>query len=141
MERKPSGWVLFAACLLGLGAVMRFFDAIWAFQYHGPLPENFQGAIFGQNLKSYAWVWIVVAAILLVSAILVLNGSQLGRWVGIAAAAISAITAFAWMPFYPVWSLVYIVLAGFVTYALTVYGGAKAAPLTEASDRSPARAS
>jgi hypothetical protein len=136
MDREPSGWILLAAALLGLGAVMRFFDAIWAFQYDGPLPNNFEGAIFGQSLKSYAWVWIAVSAILLVSAALVLGGSQLGRWTGIVAAAISAVTAFAWMPYYPIWSWVYVGIAGLVTYALTVHGAPRIAPGTPAATES-----
>jgi hypothetical protein len=139
MAREPSRWTLFAACLLGLGSVMRFFDAVWAFQYHGPLPADFEGAIFGRNLKSYAWVWIAVSAILLVSACLVLAGLRVGRWIGVVAAAISALTAFAWMPFYPIWSWVYVGIAGLVTYALTVHGGSSVGPSTYRSDSLEAR--
>jgi len=128
MEREGSGWLVFAAVMLGLEGVMRFFDAIWAFRYHGTLPQNLEGALFGHSLKTYGWVWLVVAAILIVSAFLVPNGSQLGRWVGIIAAAIGAISAIWWMPYYPVWSLVYIVLAGMVIYALAAYGGQKDVP-------------
>jgi len=84
-------------------------------------------------------VVIAVAAILLVSACLVLAGSQLGRWMGIAAAAISALTAFAWMPYYPVWSCVYVGIAGLVTYALTVHGGSRVGPSTYTSDSREAR--
>jgi hypothetical protein len=141
MEREGSGWLIFAAIMLGLEGVMRFFDAIWAFSYHGVLPENLEGAIFGHSLKTYGWVWIVVAAILIASAFLVVNGSQLGRWVGMAAAGIAAVSAIWWMPYYPVWSLVYIGLAGFVIYALAKYGGAKAGPRTAAPSRSHATAS
>src|SRR5689334_15845805 len=128
MEREGSGWLVFAAVMLGLEGVMRFFDAIWAFRYHGTLPQNLEGALFGHSLKTYGWVWLVVAAILIVSAFLVPNGSQLGRWVGIIAAAIGAISAIWWMPYYPVWSLVYIVLAGMVIYALAAYGGQEEVP-------------
>lgn len=123
MEREGSGWLVFAALMLGLAGVMRFFDAIWAFAYHGALPENLEGAIFGHSLKTYGWVWIVVAALLLLSAFLVVTGSQLGRWVGIVAGVVAAISAIWWMPYYPVWSLVYIGLAVLVVYALAAYGG------------------
>jgi hypothetical protein len=135
MEREGSGWLIFAATMLGLEGVMRFFDAIWAFSYHGALPENLEGAIFGHSLKTYGWVWLVVAAILIASAFGVVNGSQLGRWIGIIAAAIGAISSIWWMPYYPVWSLVYIVLAGFVIYALAAYGGQKETPRTPQPDR------
>ena len=135
MEREGSGWLIFAAIMLGLEGVMRFFDALWAFRYHGVLPGNLEGAIFGHSLKTYGWVYLIVAAILVVTAFLVPTGSQLGRWVGILAASIGAVTAIWWMPYYPVWSLVYIMIAGFVIYALAAYGGVKPTPYPREPDR------
>jgi hypothetical protein len=42
---------------------------------------------------------------------------------GIFAAAIAAVDAIWWMPFYPIWALTYLVIAVLVIYALAVYGG------------------
>jgi hypothetical protein len=123
MDRRGGGWVVFAAIVLGVAGVMRFFDAIWAFSYHGVLPENLQGAIFGHSLKTYGWVYLVVAVVLLLCGFLVLSGSQVGRWVGIAAGAIGCISAIWWMPYYPIWSLTYIAIGALVIYALAAYGG------------------
>jgi hypothetical protein len=123
MDRRGGGWVVFAAIVLGVAGVMRFFDAIWAFSYHGVLPENLEGAIFGHSLKTYGWVYLVVAVVLLLCGFLVLTGSQFGRWVGIAAGAIGCISAIWWMPYYPIWSLTYIVIGALVIYALAAYGG------------------
>ena len=123
MDRRGGGWVVFAAIVLGVAGVMRVFDAIWAFSYHGVLPENLEGAIFGHSLKTYGWVYLVVAVVLLLCGFLVLTGSQLGRWVGIAAGAIGCISAIWWMPYYPIWSLTYIAIGALVIYALAAYGG------------------
>jgi hypothetical protein len=87
------------------------------------LPENFEAAIFGHSLKTYGWIYLIVAAVLIVCAVLVLSGSQVARWVGVAAGAIIAISAVWWMPYYPVWSLTYIAIGALVIYALVVYGG------------------
>ena len=123
MDRRGEGWLVFAAVVLGVAGIMRIFDAIWAFRYHGVLPENFEAAIFGHSLKTYGWIYLVVAAVLIVSAVLVLSGSQVARWVGVAAGAIIAISAIWWMPYYPVWSLAYIAIGAVVIYALVAYGG------------------
>lgn len=123
MTKHVSGWIVFASVALGLAGVMRIFDAIWAFRYHGVLPENLEGAIFGHSLKTYGWVWLIVAALYLVCAALVLNGSQVGRWAGIFAAGVGAFSAIWWIPYYPVWSIVYIAIAGLVIQALAVHGG------------------
>ncbi len=44
---------------------MKIFDANWAFRYHGVPPSNLEAGIFGHSLKTYAWVDLGVAAILL----------------------------------------------------------------------------
>lgn len=122
-EREANGWVLFAAVALGVAGVMRIFDAIWSFQYHGVLPANLENAIFGHSLKTYGWLFLVVAALYIFAALTVVNGSEVARWIGIVAGSVGAISAIWWMPYYPVWSLVYIGIGGLVVYALVVHGG------------------
>jgi hypothetical protein len=123
MTTRGSGWILFAAIVMGVAGVMRIFDAIWAFSYHGVLPENLEGAIFGHSLKTYGWVWLVIGLIYIVCGFAVMGGSQIGRWVGVVGAGLGGVAAMWWIPYYPVWSLVYVGLAGLVMYALLVYGG------------------
>jgi hypothetical protein len=123
MEARGTGWLLFAGIMLIFGGILKVFDAIWAFSYHGVLPSNLEGAIFGHSLKTYGWVDIGVAAVLVICGFLVVAGSNFARWVGIVAAVVAGISAIYWMPFYPIWSFVYIVIAALVIYALAVYGG------------------
>jgi hypothetical protein len=123
MDQRGEGWVLFAGIMLGIGGVMKIFDGIWAFSYHGVLPANLEAAIFGHSLKTYGWIDFIVAAILIICALAVVAGSGFARWIGIFAAAIAGISAIWWMPFYPIWAFVYIFLAFLVIYALAVYGG------------------
>jgi hypothetical protein len=122
MEEKGEGWLIFAAIALGVAGIMRIFDAIWAFSYHGVLPENLENAIFGHSLKTYGWVYLVVGIVLIVCAGGVISRSQVSRWIGIFAGAVMAISAIWWMPYYPVWSLTYIVVGILVIYGLAVYG-------------------
>lgn len=91
--------------------------------FHGVLPANLEGAVFGHSLKTYGWIDLVVAVILIACASAVFASKAFGRWVGIFAAAIAAISAIWWMPFYPVWAFTYIVIAALVIYALAAYGG------------------
>jgi hypothetical protein len=123
MEQKGEGWLIFAAIVLGVAGIMRIFDAIWAFRYHGVLPQNLEDAIFGQSLKTYGWVYLVVAVVLILCAVGVMARSQVSRWIGIFAGAVMTITSIWWMPYYPIWSLTYIAIGVLVIYALAVYGG------------------
>jgi hypothetical protein len=117
-----EGWLFFAGIVLMIAGVMRLFDAIWAWTYSGPLPSNLQSALLGHSLTTYGWVWLVIAIILFAAGLGVIVRSQFARWFGIAAAAIGAITAIWWMPYYPIWSFTYIIIAMFVIYALAAYG-------------------
>jgi hypothetical protein len=123
MDNKGEGWMIFAAVALGVAGIMRIFDSIWAFRYHGSVPENLQNALWGHTLKNYGWLWLVVGIILILCALGVMARSQVSRWIGIFAGAVAAISAIWWMPYYPIWSLTYIGIGVLVVYALAAYGG------------------
>jgi hypothetical protein len=123
MNGKGQGWVVFAAVVLGIAGIMRIFDGVWAFSYHGALPDGLQGAVFGHSLSTYGWIYLVEAIILIACAAGVIAGSQLSRWVGIAAGALACISAIWLMPYFPVWSIAHIILGGLVIYALAAFGG------------------
>ena len=120
---KRSGWLIFSAIVLIVAGVMRIFDAIWAFRYNGPVPNNLQQAVFGHSLTTYGWIWLIVGILLIVAGFVVLSPTpsitvDIARWFGIVASAIAAITAITWMPYYPVWAFIYIAIAVVVIYGL-----------------------
>ena len=132
MEEKGSGWRFFAGTVLGIAGIMRFFDAIWAWRYHGEVPDRLEGALFGRSLSTYGWVYFIVALILIGSSFGVLSGSQFSRWIGIIVGGVLAISAVWWLPYYPVWSLAYVAIGILVIYGLVVYGGRDAVDRTRA---------
>jgi len=123
MNVKGDGWRIFAGTVLGIAGVMRFFDAIWAFGHHNDVTSNLEGGLFGHSLKTYGWVYLLVAVVLVGASFGVLVGSQVSRWIGITAGAVMAVSSIWWMPYYPVWSLTYIALGVLVIYGLSAYGG------------------
>jgi hypothetical protein len=123
---QGEGWRFFAGTVLGIGGILRLFDAIWAWSYNGAIPDNLQNALFGHSLSTYGWVYLVVGLILLGASFGVLTGSQVSRWLGITAGAVLSISAIWWMPYYPIWSLTYIGLGMLIIYGLAVYGSREA---------------
>jgi hypothetical protein len=124
--QRGEGWLFFAGTILGLAGLMRILDSIWAFRYHGAVPDGLKDGVLGSNLKNYAWTWLIVGVILLASSFLVIVRSQVARWVGYIAAVIGALSAMTWMPYYPIWALTYVGIAVLVFYALARYGGREA---------------
>ena len=122
-DEPISGWMFFAGSVLGLAGLMRLLDSIWAFRYNGALPDELSDGLLGDKLTTYAWVWLLVGILLIVSSWLLLYRSQLARWVGFVAATIGALSAMTWMPYYPIWSMTYVAMFVFTFYALAVHGG------------------
>jgi hypothetical protein len=119
---SDDGWIRFASFVLFFAGVMRIFDAVWAFGYNGPLPQSLKHALFGDSLHTYAWLFLACGIVLIGAGIGVLYLSELGRWIGVGAAAIGGLSAVTWMPYYPEWSVLYVGLAIMVAYALIVHG-------------------
>jgi hypothetical protein len=128
VDERGSGWLFFAGTVLGLAGLMRIIDSIWAFRYHGALPDNVTLAhgVLGSNLKNYAWTWLIVGIILILSSFLLMARSQFARWIGYFAAVIGGLSAMTWMPYYPIWSLTYVAIAVLVFYGLARYGSREA---------------
>jgi hypothetical protein len=129
---RRSGWLTFSAMVLIIAGIMRVIDAIWAFGYSGPIPDDLRNALLGHSLKTYGWVWLFVGVILIVAGALVLGPSnqpsaETSRWIGIIAAALAAISAIFVMPYYPAWSLIYIAIAIMVIYGLVAHYGEQTA--------------
>jgi hypothetical protein len=121
-----SSWLTFSAVILVLAGIMRVIDAIWAFGYHGAVPNGLQGALLGHSLATYGWVWLITGVILIAAGILVLGPSdqpsaEVSRWIGIIAAGLDAIAAIFVIPYYPVWSLIDIAIAVMVIYGLSAH--------------------
>ena len=54
MNDRGHGWVIFASIVLGVAGIMRIFDAIWAFRYHGAVPQQLEDALFGTTSRRTA---------------------------------------------------------------------------------------
>jgi hypothetical protein len=123
-DDQHSGWLTFAAVILVLAGIMRLFDSIWAFRAKGSLDtSNSAHATLGSSVRAYGWWWLIIGILLILAGFAVLQRSQLARWIGIVAAAISTLGALAWIPYFPVWSFLYAAISILVIYALAAHGG------------------
>ena len=128
-DEKGAGWLAFAAIVLMTAGIMRFFDAIWAFR----TDSAFEDGPLGDDLAAYGVLWLVVAVVLFGAGLLVFQRNQFARWIGIIAAAFGTITAAFWLPYSPVWAMVYILIGVLVIYGLAAYGGPLELPTTGGS--------
>jgi len=128
-EERGAGWLTFSAIILVFAGIMRIFDSIWAFRAKrgfselGGSSDDLPYATFGSSLKAYGVYFLIVGILLIAAGYGVLKKAQWARWFGIIAAAVSAIVAMSWMPYFPIWSFVYVMVSVLVIYGLSAYGG------------------
>jgi hypothetical protein len=122
MER--SGWLTFAGVLLIITGIMRIFDSIWGFSYNGTVVDKLHGALLGHSLTTYAVIWLIVGVVSVVAGYMVMKpgslSAEMSRRAGMAVAGFNAVLAVTWMPYYPVWALLYVAMGILVIYALVV---------------------
>jgi hypothetical protein len=87
-------------------------------------PDNFPNvdSVFEQSAEAWGWWKLIVGTVILISGFGVFTGNLLARIVGVIAATVSAISAFLWMPLYPVWAICVIAIDIAIIWALTAHG-------------------
>ena len=74
------------------------------------------------DATSWGWIHLLVGLLVLFAGFAVLAGQTWGRVIGIILAVLSALTNFAFIPYYPFWSMAIIALDVFIIWALAAHG-------------------
>lgn len=115
------GWAYFAGIMM---AVLGFFQvilgltALFKDSYYVLLPNSIVNVSFTQ----WGWIHLAVGLLILVAGFALLAGQVWGRVIGVLLAVIAAIINLLFIPAYPVWSIIVIVVSILVIYALVVHG-------------------
>lgn len=120
---KGTGWLAFAAIMLGIAGTWNVIDGILALA---------NSKVYGVNtvyvfsdLRTWGWIVLLLGALQILAAFAIFTGSEFARWFGIVAAGINAIAQLAFVPVYPFWALMMFGVDVLVIYGLAVYGGKK----------------
>ena len=121
LEERGSGWIGFAGIMLIVVGALDIINGLWALDHKNTSPVASQ--LLYANLETWGWIMLIWGIIVMVAGFLVFGRSQIGRWVGILAAAIAMIVNMTWVVAYPIAALAVVFLSALVLYALIVYGG------------------
>jgi hypothetical protein len=78
--------------------------------------------IFQFDVTTWGWIHLIIGVAVGLAGFFLLTGAVWARVVGITVAFIAAIANFAWLPWYPIWSIIVITVCVFVIWALSVHG-------------------
>jgi hypothetical protein len=77
--------------------------------------------VFG-NQRTWGWITLIFAVLLLIAGGGVMAGNQLARWFAVAVVGLNAIDQMFFIPAYPFWSLTIIAMDVVALYGLCAYG-------------------
>ena len=125
MNGQPSGWAigwtLFAATMMVMLGIWWFFAGLVAI-----IDDDFyvvtQEWVFKFSTTTWGWIHLVVGVVVLSSGFGLFTGNVWARAVGVIIAVLAALVAFAWLPWYPVWAIIFIAVSAAVIWALTAHG-------------------
>jgi hypothetical protein len=74
------------------------------------------------DVTTWGWIHTIAGIVILLAGVGLFSGAVWARTIGVILAVVSAIANFAWLPWYPLWSIVMIAVNITVIWALTVHG-------------------
>ena len=115
------GWVYFGGLIMVLlgalhamaGLVALFKDEVYAIGDKG---------VWVLDITSWGWIHLIAGVVILMAGLAVMSGKMWGRVIGIILGVIAAIANFAFIPVYPVWSVIMMTMSILVVYALVAHG-------------------
>ena len=115
------GWSAFAAVMLVILGAADFFQGLVAL-----VNDDFYVVgrewVFEFNVTTWGWIHLIGGIVLVLSGIGIFSGNVAARTVGVIVAGLSVLWNFAWLPYYPIWSVILIAIGVAVIWALTAHG-------------------
>ena len=125
MSRQPSaaavGWAMFAAIMLMIAGMFQIIAGIVAVaedEFYVRLPNY----TFEFDITTWGWIHMILGIVLIVAGAGILTGNLAARILGVIVAGLSMIANFAFLPYYPVWSIAVIAIDITIIWALTAHG-------------------
>lgn len=112
-----QGLILFAAVMMFVGGgfqVIAGLAAIFENEFYTVTPNY----VLEFDVTAWGWIHLLLGVIVVFAGYGLLSGQTWARVVGIVLASVSALVNFAFIPYYPFWSLAIIALDVFIIWAL-----------------------
>lgn len=133
-DREPSGWAVgwtffagFMMIMIGSFHVIAGLAGIFEDEFLRIVPAvgtDVQGDVYFLQFDATTWGWIhlIGGIVVALAGFGLFSGAVWARVIGVTMAVLSALIAFAWIPWYPIWGVVIIAMAIAVIWALTAHG-------------------
>lgn len=124
-QQEPTGWIGwigFASFMLMLGGVFSVIAGLAALFNNEVVYHSVTNTVWILDYTTWGWVHVIMGLMLVVASGSLLRGGLYGRVFAVIIALLSAVANMAFIPAFPVWSILVITVDILVIYAITVHG-------------------
>jgi hypothetical protein len=118
-RRGPTGWVVFAGCVMVMVGFLNFFYGLAAVVNDQVVVVGGHGAIIA-DITTWGWVTLILSVILVLTGFGLLGGAEWARVVAVIVLVVNAIEQVWIFPAAPLWAFIVILLDVIIIYNLTV---------------------
>ena len=115
------GWAGFAGVMLVMIGVFDVIQGLVAL-FNDEFYVITQDWVFKYDITVWGWIQLILGVLVIAAGVGIFSGNVAARIVGVIIASIAAILNFAWLPYYPLWSIMVIAICVAVIWALTAHG-------------------
>jgi hypothetical protein len=123
--RWASGLIVFSGSMLVVTGVLQLFIGVSGL-VHDAIYDGAPRYVFAFDLTTWGWIQLVTGIASIGAGYGALRGLTWARILGIVVAGISIIVEFAYIPYFPVWSIVVVALDAAIIWGLAMYRPATA---------------
>ena len=125
-ETPPSGWatgfIVFAGVMMIMAGGFQALTGLVAI-FENEFYVETRDYLVKFDATTWGWIHLLLGLLVLCAGFAVMSGKVWGRTIGIILAVLSALTNFAFLPYYPFWAMTIIALDVFIIWALATHGG------------------
>ncbi len=107
---RRSGWVTFAAVLVAIAGLYNTLSGAGAIAESESVTARVQEVLYGIDIKTWGWFWLIVGVAQLITAILLFSRSPIGAIIALFGAFVSATFTIFIIFVAPLWAIVVLAL-------------------------------
>ena len=116
------GFLYFAGVMVMLAGLLEMTQGLVALLRTDYFKVSTDGLVIAMDYSAWGWLHLAIAAILMTTGVGLFLGKMWSRVLGVIVATLSTLVNMAFLPAYPIWCSILIVMNVLVIYALIVHG-------------------
>jgi hypothetical protein len=118
VERQPTGWAVFAGCMLLIVGSLNALYGLAAILNDEIVIVGGQGVILA-DVTTWGWIHLILGSIIAATGLGLFTGNSGARWAAVFFVTVNAVAQIVWFPAAPLWAFLIILLDVTIIYQLT----------------------